>query len=377
MTGRLVLLVVVLAGAWPAAAAGRRCQTYALVPGPVDGLGGPALAGELEALGLRGAQGASPDLSFRVTGGASSVAQGQPPLVSYRGRMCVGVEWAPGDAARGWSPLVPALCDLPRQTFGTRDAAESAARSRWQPGHAAAFRASVARALAGVIDRCPGPVEPHPVESPREFPAPPGAQVGCAASPRFWGGAGVLLLAGGALVFILLGVGSNDGGGTKDEGGGSGGRRDQLPPRPFIFLSYSRQDRPSAEALYRTLVARKLVVWWDKEELDPGDRWREEIKAGLAGCALFVPLLSAHSLGRSEGYFISEWREALRRRDTVKNRAFVVPLVIDPQLTDDQIRSDEVAREFLGDAQAARAPGGRISEADLQQLASLLAESGR
>src|SRR5687768_2803883 len=111
-----------------------------------------------------------------------------------------------------------------------------------------------------------------------------------------------------------------------------------------VFLSYCSQDAPTAERICAALRAAGVDVWLDKNELRGGDAWDTQIKKRIHECALFVPLISAHTNARSEGYFRGEWNLATRRLlNMAHDSAFLVPVVID------DIREAEarVPEEFL------------------------------
>src|SRR5262245_26657572 len=67
------------------------------------------------------------------------------------------------------------------------------------------------------------------------------------------------------------------------------------PPRPTVFLSYShRDDRWLGEL--RTMLAPLehdglVEVWWDGD-IEPSERWREEIDNALASARIGVLLVS-------------------------------------------------------------------------------------
>ena len=61
------------------------------------------------------------------------------------------------------------------------------------------------------------------------------------------------------------------------------------------------------------LRAAGIEVWLDKTELRGGDAWDAQIKKQIHECALFVPVISAHTNLRTEGYFRGEWNLATRR----------------------------------------------------------------
>ncbi len=97
-----------------------------------------------------------------------------------------------------------------------------------------------------------------------------------------------------------------------------------------VFLSYAREDTEAARRIADALRAFGVEVWFDQSELRGGDSWDAKIKKQIRECALFVPLVSAQTQERHEGYFRREWLLAVERtRDMVHGVAFVVPVVID------------------------------------------------
>jgi hypothetical protein len=65
-------------------------------------------------------------------------------------------------------------------------------------------------------------------------------------------------------------------------------------------------------------------------ELQGGDAWDRQIRKQIHDCALFIPIISAHSESRLEGYFRREWKLASdRTHNMAEEKAFLVPVVID------------------------------------------------
>jgi len=97
-----------------------------------------------------------------------------------------------------------------------------------------------------------------------------------------------------------------------------------------IFLSYASQDAAAAQRICDALRAAGVEVWFDQNELRGGDTWDANIRSQIKDCALFVPLISANTDARSEGYFRLEWKLAVDRSHLMAdNRAFLLPVVID------------------------------------------------
>jgi TolB-like protein/Flp pilus assembly protein TadD len=135
-----------------------------------------------------------------------------------------------------------------------------------------------------------------------------------------------------------------------------------------VFLSYASQDADAARRICDALRAEGIEVWFDQSELRGGDAWDRAIRQQIHDCALFIPVISAHSDARHEGYFRREWRLAVERAGDMSERvAFLVPVVIDD--TSDS-RAD-VPDRFRG-VQWTRLPGGDTPPAFVERIRRLL-----
>lgn len=103
-------------------------------------------------------------------------------------------------------------------------------------------------------------------------------------------------------------------------------------PAGSIFVSYAKEDRPAVERLCRGLEAAGLDVWFDREQLEPGDFWDAKIVRNIRSCSLFLPILSPNTDGRTEGYVFKEWRLARERAEQfAPGVPFIVPVAIHPE----------------------------------------------
>jgi tetratricopeptide (TPR) repeat protein len=135
-----------------------------------------------------------------------------------------------------------------------------------------------------------------------------------------------------------------------------------------VFLSYAREDKEAAQRLSETLSAAGIEVWFDQLELRGGDTWDAKIKKQIRECALFVPVISAHTQMRGEGYFRREWNLATQRLlDMAPGRPFLLPVVID----DTPENAALVGEEFLR-VQWSRLPDGKATPAFLARVRELL-----
>ncbi|MGH9643559.1 MAG: toll/interleukin-1 receptor domain-containing protein, partial [Terriglobales bacterium] len=97
------------------------------------------------------------------------------------------------------------------------------------------------------------------------------------------------------------------------------------PSHP-VFLSYASQDAEAAQKICEALRAAGIEVWFDQSELRGGDAWDRQIKKQIHDCALFIPVISAGTQARVEGYFRLEWHLAEQRTHLIgRQRAFLVP----------------------------------------------------
>jgi TolB-like protein len=144
---------------------------------------------------------------------------------------------------------------------------------------------------------------------------------------------------------------------------------ESVNPSPTVFLSYASGDRTAAQAIRDALPAFGLEVWYDESDLTGGDAWDQKIRKQIRECDFFMPMISAQTEARTEGYFRREWRLAVERTlDMADDRTFLLPVVID----DTQQSGARVPEKFLS-VQWSRLPGGRPTaafEALCRRLAS-------
>ncbi len=124
-----------------------------------------------------------------------------------------------------------------------------------------------------------------------------------------------------------------------------------------VFLSYASQDAEAARHIGDALQAMNVEVWFDQSALRGGDAWDASIRRQIKDCALFVPIISANTQAREEGYFRREWNLAVNRTlDMADGKAFLLPVVIDATI-------DVNARvpERFRDVQWTNLPGGEAA----------------
>jgi hypothetical protein len=101
-------------------------------------------------------------------------------------------------------------------------------------------------------------------------------------------------------------------------------------PENAIFISYAREDLPAVQRLKAAMDAAGLVTWFDLDRLEGGDEFDRKIRANIARCSYFVPVVSATTQRRLEGYFRREWSYAVDRSLNIAEGAvFILPVCID------------------------------------------------
>ena len=135
-----------------------------------------------------------------------------------------------------------------------------------------------------------------------------------------------------------------------------------------VFLSYASDDAAAAQRIANSLREAKVTVWFDKDELRGGDAWDASIRRQIRDCALFVPIISASTEAREEGYFRREWNLAADRTlDMAQSRTFIVPVLID----DIHQKEAKVPDKFQG-VQWTKLPEGNATSAFVLHVQRLL-----
>ena len=139
-------------------------------------------------------------------------------------------------------------------------------------------------------------------------------------------------------------------------------------PSHAVFLSYASQDAQAARKICEALRTAGIEVWFDQSELRGGDAWDNAIRRQIKTCALVIPIISANTQGRAEGYFRLEWKLAIDRSHLMaQDRAFLIPVVID-----DTPEGDERVPDKFREVQWTRLPNGVATPDFVARIARLL-----
>lgn len=97
-----------------------------------------------------------------------------------------------------------------------------------------------------------------------------------------------------------------------------------------VFISYAHEDLIAAQRIRDALQQAGIDVWFDKRTLEGGDDYDMKIGRNIRECILFIPIISATTTRRTEGYFRGEWRLANQRAEHIADGVpFIIPTAID------------------------------------------------
>jgi TolB-like protein/tetratricopeptide (TPR) repeat protein len=135
-----------------------------------------------------------------------------------------------------------------------------------------------------------------------------------------------------------------------------------------VFLSYTSQDSEAARGLCEALKAVGVEVWFDQSELRGGDAWDQSIRRQIKACAIFIPIISANSQARREGYFRLEWKLADDRTHLIaRGTPFILPICLD-----DTKDWDAIVPESFTSVQWTRLPPGAAPDPFVERVKRLL-----
>lgn len=161
--------------------------------------------------------------------------------------------------------------------------------------------------------------------------------------------------------------------GVADPGEGPSSARPATPQadgmKPgAVFLSYASQDAPAVKKIRDALDAAGIDVWFDQRRLEGGDDFDKEIKRNIRGCSLFVPVISAHTQARPEGYFRLEWTLAAERSKLIAETIpFILPIVIESVN-----EAEALVPERFQQVQWMRLPGGTPTPEFVERMVRLI-----
>jgi len=144
-------------------------------------------------------------------------------------------------------------------------------------------------------------------------------------------------------------------------------------PDNAVFISYAREDLPAVQQIKAGLDAAGITTWFDLDRLEVGDDYDRKIRGNIARCSYFIPVVSASTQRRLEGYFRREWSYAMDRvRNMADGALFILPVSIDATSAAEALVPDKFKALHFS-----QLPDGRVPGEFAQRLADFLrARSG-
>jgi hypothetical protein len=104
---------------------------------------------------------------------------------------------------------------------------------------------------------------------------------------------------------------------------------DDASQKTKVFISYATEDHTIAKRLYDDLKKEGLTPWLDREDLLPGQNWRESIPRIIKASSYFLLVISKNSVTK-RGYIQKEQKIALELLDEFPlDEIFIIPARID------------------------------------------------
>jgi hypothetical protein len=117
---------------------------------------------------------------------------------------------------------------------------------------------------------------------------------------------------------------------------------------------------------------RRPHTWFDFDRLESGDDYDQKIRSNIARCSFFLPIISANTQRRFEGYFRREWSYAVdRSRNIAEGAVFILPVCID-----DTPEYEALVPDKFKSLHITRLPGGEPSPEFLLRLKGLFSGRG-
>jgi TIR domain/SIR2-like domain len=139
-------------------------------------------------------------------------------------------------------------------------------------------------------------------------------------------------------------------------------------PDNAVFISYAREDLAAVQQIKAGLESAGIITWFDIDRLESGDDYDRKIQRNIARCSYFIPVVSAATQRRLEGYFRREWSYAMDRvRNMADGALFILPVSIDATDAAEALVPDKFkALHFT------QLPGGQVPAEFARRLADFM-----
>src|ERR1700684_2709532 len=144
-------------------------------------------------------------------------------------------------------------------------------------------------------------------------------------------------------------------------------------PDNAVFISYAREDLPAVQQIKAGLEAAGITIWFDMDRLEAGDDYDRKIQRNIARCSYFIPVVSATTQRRLEGFFRREWSYAIdRARKLACGALFILPVTIDATSAAEALVPDKFKALHFS-----QLPGGEVPAEFAQRLTDFMRARGQ
>lgn len=135
-------------------------------------------------------------------------------------------------------------------------------------------------------------------------------------------------------------------------------------PDNAVFISYAREDLAAVQQIKAGLENAGITTWFDVDRLEVGDDYDRKIQRNIARCSYFIPVISATTQRRLEGYFRREWSYAIDRvRNMADGALFILPVSLDATTAAEALVPDKIRSLHI-----TQLPGGHVTPEFTQRL---------
>ena len=117
---------------------------------------------------------------------------------------------------------------------------------------------------------------------------------------------------------------------------------------PHVFISYLHVNKADVQRLCDDLTSNGIEVWLDRNNIQPGIRWKDAIRKGIKEGNYFIACFSSEYNEREKTYMNEELTLAideLRKYST--ERAWFIPVLLSEcEIPDRSIGAGETLRDF-------------------------------
>ena len=95
-----------------------------------------------------------------------------------------------------------------------------------------------------------------------------------------------------------------------------------------IFISYSKNDAVKVERLVKALKAKGASLWFDDEQILPGDDMIRKMSEGISGCRYYVICLSPSFEKRPPTSWVKKEFKMAMMKENKEGRQCIIPVRI-------------------------------------------------